>query len=652
LYAMVVEKTKLQVLLHAENLKKSGFAKGAPDTYAVLSVLPDNIKNPNDKPKVIGRTDSVKSSCNPQWTKPLFLHYEKGSKVYVNVGLYNPVKKGKDLSISSAIFEVGEIMNAPSKFKGKKLKAGGIVFIKLQEAKETDSGKIVFQFSGTKLKNVEGAFGGKSDPFFEIITGTTEKVTVYRSKPLKNNLNPEWAEAKIDLEYLCDDLEQTFVVKVSDYERSGKHVPIGEFKTTVRKLIELHRQKKRVSLHDKGKITGSINILVAYLIKNGHNLTMDEYTDTSLMLEQNDNARLNSLSPGRGNSSSQKPGSASPKNAPLVYTEDNQPGHKEYEKDCTYNITIAIDFSGSNGDPRNPNTLHYINKDPSKKNDYEEAITAVASTLAIFDEDETYPVWGFGVKYGGKTQSCFQCGPDSEVTGVDGILKAYRNVMKGPIVMSSPTDITGVINHAASTAKRALSTAIENQRLAYTILLILTDGSVENVNEMMNCLGAASSAPLSIIIIGIGKADFGAMKFLDEFTVQDSRDICQFIEFETYRRNNSAFTRATLEEIPEQIVGFFLSENIPPSPDYEKLFYAAEIDEADHVEGSVDLSISKRKSNKLMILDAKKDAFKIQVPPRVTPGTHFEVESPFTGNILKLVIPYGVPVGGTFVVNG
>ena len=47
---------------------------------------------------------------------------------------------------------------------------------------------------------------------------------------------------------------------------------------------------------------------------------------------------------------------------------------------CEFNVTIAIDFTGSNGDPRQPNSLHYLHED-GQLNDYEKAIKAIVEIL-------------------------------------------------------------------------------------------------------------------------------------------------------------------------------------------------------------------------------------------------------------------------------
>jgi len=85
---------------------------------------------------------------------------------------------------------------------------------------------------------------------------------------------------------------------------------------------------------------------------------------------------------------------------------------------------------------------------------------------------------GFGAKYGGVVRHCFQCGPTEEVTGVEGVLKAYEAVFKSGLTMSGPTVFTEVIQMAAARAQSGLEAAQRIGSQSYTILLILTDGAV------------------------------------------------------------------------------------------------------------------------------------------------------------------------------
>ena len=77
---------------------------------------------------------------------------------------------------------------------------------------------------------------------------------------------------------------------------------------------------------------------------------------------------------------------------------------------------------------------------------------------------------------------------------------------------------------------------------------------------------AASKLPLSIVIVGIGNADFENMDVLDaddeplysnESRCYMSRDIVQFVPFNEYQHDPTQLAREVLREIPYQMVEFF-----------------------------------------------------------------------------------------------
>ena len=82
---------------------------------------------------------------------------------------------------------------------------------------------------------------------------------------------------------------------------------------------------------------------------------------------------------------------------------------------------------------------------------------------------------------------------------------------------------------------------------------------------------------MSIIIVGIGNADFSSMNELDSDNGMlsaggrtASRDIVQFVPFRDFLhqpdpyRASSDLARALLAEIPNQLVAFMKSRNISP----------------------------------------------------------------------------------------
>ena len=55
-------------------------------------------------------------------------------------------------------------------------------------------------------------------------------------------------------------------------------------------------------------------------------------------------------------------------------------------------LQVAIDYTGSNGDYSQPDSLHYL----GGYNQYEHAIRCVGSILESYDSDKSFPVYGFG----------------------------------------------------------------------------------------------------------------------------------------------------------------------------------------------------------------------------------------------------------------
>jgi len=84
-----------------------------------------------------------------------------------------------------------------------------------------------------------------------------------------------------------------------------------------------------------------------------------------------------------------------------------------------------------------------------------------------------------------------------------------------------------------------------------------------------------STLPLSIIIVGVGAADFSSMDQLDAdevplFSTKLKRymaaDIVQFVPFREFMNNPMMLAKETLQEIPNQLVNFFRMKGISPNP--------------------------------------------------------------------------------------
>jgi len=686
----------------------------------------------------------------------------------LNIGIWDENRKSTDKSMGSALFEVGEVLGSRGNTKAKKIRSGGTLYVRITPAPQI-TGTLHLNLRGIKLKNTEGMFGGKSDPFFEIsakveAAGGITWQPVYRSKPILNNLDPNWPPFSLDLSRLCEgDLDRPVLFEIWDWEKSGKHNSMGKFETSVNGLIAAASAgadggpsrgidtSKAFQAMKKGKNFGQIVVTTAKLEgASSSNSTVPSTGGAAAAAA----AALPSLQPlvpppaaPDVSSSSNTPsfsqaldrppptlystatavsaagtmlnshlststsaptpyGNLPPPMAPPPATRSLKPKFVDYlTGGCELELSIAIDFTGSNGDPRRPGTLHYIHPD-GRLNDYEKAITAVGGILSKYDSDQKFPVFGFGAKYGGVIRHSFQIGGKPEMDGISGVLDAYRNVFRTGLTMSGPTVFAEVINYAAASArsKQEASRAIGQQ--AYKILLILTDGAVTDIEETKRAISAASDAPLSIVIVGIGNADFSAMRHLDDFLSGSSsgRDIVQFVQFSHHANDRSSLAKATLEEIPDQLVDFFYSRGIKPLPPIsgsQLSLYPEEPTDEDidltidiSPEGEINLTnydttgyqyddtkyntmsdysavvpmpppsapfVSPPNQQQPSSLPYQQPAavaappqplvFHVQVPPGINPGMQLRIQHPMTKKDMIVTVPQGVGPGGKFAVR-
>jgi len=354
----------------------------------------------------------------------------------------------------------------------------------------------------------------------------------------------------LDMETFSNgDMDRIIKIVVNDHRKGGKSKMIGAVEMSVRHFVEAIPDQPFEIVGKEGKVVGNLEITRADILKATARSTPGS---TPAPQEQRRPSQANVPSMDI---------------IPKQISFGKRPEFLDYISGGTaISLAVAIDFTASNGNPGQEGTPHYFHPEaPNAWNDYEKAIFAVGSILAKYDADQKFPVWGFGAKYDNVVRHCFQCGDDVEVEGVDGILEAYRGVFQTPLTMSYPTDFTEVIRTAGLYASHEQKTAEEEGKSSYTILLILTAGNVENVRETKMELNNASGSPLSVVIVGIGDADFSRMEFLDDHDPSDTgRDITKFVEFSDYKSYN-ALTEAVLDEIPDQLVDFFVEKGVRPS---------------------------------------------------------------------------------------
>uniref|UniRef100_A0A8C5WZV2 C2 domain-containing protein n=1 Tax=Malurus cyaneus samueli TaxID=2593467 RepID=A0A8C5WZV2_9PASS len=220
----------------------------------------------------------------------------------------------------------------------------------------------------------------KSDPFLEIyrIDDDRSEQLVYRTEVVKNNLSPIWEPFKVSLNSLCSCEEKRKLRGVVwDYDSRGKHDFIGEFFTTFEEMqkVQWDCMNPKYKIRKRNYKNSGVVVLLDLKIHRVYSF-------------------LDYIMGG-----------------------------------CQIHFTVAIDFTASNGDPRNSCSLHYIN--PYQPNEYLKALVAVGEICQDYDRL---------VALAGPPGSHARWRPPSDVTGARHTpsLAAIRNSRLWASVPGSP----------------------------------------------------------------------------------------------------------------------------------------------------------------------------------------------------------------------
>ncbi|XVE56494.1 hypothetical protein DITRI_Ditri04bG0014800 [Diplodiscus trichospermus] len=364
----------------------------------------------------------------------------------------------------------------------------------------------------------------KSDPFLVIskLVGSGSSIPVCKTEVLKNDHNPIWKPVFLNIQQVGSK-DSPLVIECFNFNSNGKHDLLGKVEKSLVDLENLHSGR------------GGENLFLPTAV--GQNKILK----SKLFVEK--------------------------------YSETVQHTFLDYiTGGFELNFMVAIDFTASNGNPRLPDSLHYI--DPSgRPNAYQKAIYEVGEVLQFYDADKRFPAWGFGARpIDGPVSHCFNLNGSSnycEVEGIRGIMMAYTSALFN-VSLAGPTLFGHVINKAALIASQSLA----NKAQKYFVLLIITDGVVTDLQETKDALVKASDLPLSILIVGVGGADFKEMEILDADKGERlesstgrvaSRDIVQFIPFRDVQSGGVSIVQALLAELPTQFLTYMRSRDIKPT---------------------------------------------------------------------------------------
>jgi hypothetical protein len=387
--------------------------------------------------------------------------------------------------------------------------------------------ELTLQFAASKVDKKD--LLGKSDPFLVLyrVTDANTLVPAAKTEVVKNTLDPTWRPLTVTSSVLYGSNPHAFVeIHCFDWNKSSPPELIGTVRMAARELFQAGSwelvNSRKAAKKKSYKNSGLLKLVAVNTIDVADFL---DFVNAGLHMS----------------------------------------------------VVVGIDCTASNGSPGYANSLHYLS--PYQPNQYQRAISSVGSVMEPYDSNRQFMAFGYGgmMPYHTVVNHCFPLNGNEALPhifgGAAGLLTAYGNVMPS-IKLSGPTLFAPIINKAASFADNARR--IAGGPLQYFVLLMLTDGVYQDRQDTIDAIVAASALPMSIIIIGIGSADFDGMEELDADVkplvssrgVRMSRDIVQFVPFRDFEQRSLASLAAeVLRELPGQVEKYFSLIGVkPPKP--------------------------------------------------------------------------------------
>jgi len=478
------------------------------------------------------RTETLANNLNPAWLKKFSVRYSFEESQPIKFEVYDADTRsgalGRHDFLGRCETTLAALVSAGAKFvsvlKDGPRNNGGRIVVFAEEKKES-ADVLTLRLSAQKLDKKD--LFGKCDPFFVLSRqhGSGGFAPVYQSEVVKNTLSPTWKSLARPVAELCNaDRDRKLRVDVYDWDGDGSRELVGSFEASLDQLRARHL--------DKG----------------------------SFACVHPDKAKKSSY-----------------KNSGLVFVDvfdvERPDTFLDYVRGgLSVHFSVGVDFTASNGDPRDPASLHHFG--PSGDTHYTLAIKAVGQVIQDYDADRMYPALGFGARLPprGDVSHCFFLNLRSDnpfCVGVGGLLEAYRTAL-GAVSLYGPTHFSPLIEHVATFAKTYADGG------HYFVLLILTDGVINDLEATKKSIVEASALPLSIVVVGVGDEDFSAMVALDADKEPlraghrtACRDVVQFVELRRFLRqgvwDKETLAREVLREVPAQVVQWMKMKNIKPA---------------------------------------------------------------------------------------
>ncbi|KAL7191613.1 hypothetical protein ACSBR2_023651 [Camellia fascicularis] len=533
--------SRIEISLSASNLRDRDLLSKS-DPMAVVYT-----KGRDGALQELGRTEVVLNSLNPKWIRKhtVIYYFEVVQTLVFRVydvdtqfdnGDVKMLKLDEQQFLGEATCALSEIVTKSNRsvtldLVSKNVSVGsnrprnlGALTVHAEELVDSKTTtELILRCSDLESRNMFS----KSDPFLVIskIVESGISIPICKTEVLKNDLYPVWKPVFLNIQQVGSK-DSPLIIECFNFNSNGRHDLLGKV------------QKSLADLEKLCSVGHGEHLFLPTAIGHTHqNKVLKSQLFVDKFSESVQHSFLDYLSGG-----------------------------------CELNFMVAIDFTASNGNPRLPDSLHYI--DPSgRPNAYQRAILEVGEVLQFYDSDKSFPAWGFGARpIDGPVSHCFNLNGSStycEVEGIQGIMTAYTGALFN-VSLAGPTLFGPVISIAAQIAGQSLA----NNELKYFVLLIITDGVITDLQETKDALVKASDLPLSILIVGVGGADFKEMEILDADKGERlessngrvaSRDIVQFVPMRDVQSGEFSVVQSLLAELPSQFLTYMRTRGIQPN---------------------------------------------------------------------------------------
>ncbi len=298
----------------------------------------------------IGRTETINDNLNPEWVKKFIINYNFETVQKMRFEVWDVDPDGKDflglfettlaeiVSFSGRQF-VGKLSGVPARDCGEII----IVTEELSSCKQI----VQMQFRAKSLTKMSWIM--RNDPFL-VLSRSNEDGTysvVMKSEPVYSTQNPLWLPITMRVRTLCNgDYDRTIKIDCYDTRSNGSHKLIGSCHTCLRSLTQGPNDNKY------------------QLINPNKQKTKRSYTNSGIV-----------------------------ELVSIAVTEEIT--FLDYIRGGTQmHFAVAIDFTASNGPPRDPQSLHFLDTFGGRPNPYEIALRSVGEIIQHYDSAGMFPAFG------------------------------------------------------------------------------------------------------------------------------------------------------------------------------------------------------------------------------------------------------------------